>query len=66
MSDQKKYKLTVIVGNIGSYVNTGVGPQYRTVHIELTNEQNEQLRVGPKWEEIHHSFIEPVTPPAED
>lgn len=51
-------RLTVIVRDIGDFVNCGEPVQHRSVAITLTDEQVRKLRLR-QWEAISQCFIEP-------
>ena len=60
--------LTVIIRNDSPWVNCNSAPTYRSVHVELTQEQIDKLALNWAWscgdtrhyEEVAQCFIEPV------
>jgi len=61
MSERKPRRLTVVIGNYGALVHTGVGPDFRRVTISLTELQSKLLTLK-KYEDYHTTFVEPVEP----
>lgn len=63
-------KLTVIIRDISPFIHFQDAPRHRSVTIELTQEQEALLGVGPCgyaqgatiYEEIAQCFIEPIEP----
>lgn len=56
----KNKKLTVIIRNNASFIHLQDDPTYRSVQIELTQEQLQKLTLRCNTEEINKCFIEDV------
>jgi hypothetical protein len=55
-----KYKLTVIIRNDGPMFYANDCPSYRTVVIELTEEQNSQIVCREVGNDLHESISQAI------
>lgn len=58
----KPTHLTVVIGNSLALENVGIGPQFRRVTVELTEQQREKLKLSVQFEYVHVAMLETIMP----